>query len=76
MLVVVLINFGVTNQVPQFSFKIVVGDSMFVFSHEFADIVFCESLDILEDISHYGCQSFTLHGPGTSTFLLDRMLIS
>ena len=42
MLVVVLINFGVKNQVPQVSFKIVVGDSMLVFSHEFADIIFCE----------------------------------
>ena len=46
MLVVVLINFGVKNQVPQVSFKIVVGDSMLVFSHEFADIRFCGSLDI------------------------------
>ena len=50
MLVVVLINFGVKNQVPQVSFKIVAGDLMSVFSHEFADIIFCESLDILEAI--------------------------
>ena len=50
MLVVVLINFGVKNQVPQVYFKVVVGDSMLVFSHEFADIKFCESLDILEAI--------------------------
>ena len=42
MLVVVLINFGVKNQVPQGSFKIAVGDSMLVFSHEFDDIIFCE----------------------------------
>ena len=42
MLVVVLINFGVKNQVPQVSFKIVAGDSMLVFSHEFDDIRFCE----------------------------------
>ena len=55
MLVVVLINFGVKNQVPQVSFKIVVGDSMLVFSHDFVDIIFCESLD-LEDISYYGSQ--------------------
>ena len=40
MLVVVLINFGVKNQVSQVSFKIVVGDLMSVFSHEFADIIF------------------------------------
>ena len=40
MFVVVLINFGVKNQVPQVSFKIVVGDSMFVFSHEFVNIIF------------------------------------
>ena len=41
-LVVVLINFGVKNQVPQVSFKIVVGDSMLVISHEFDDIRFRE----------------------------------
>ena len=46
MLVVVLINFGVKNQVPQVSFKIVAEDLMLVFSHEFVDIRFCESLDI------------------------------
>ena len=42
MLVAVFINFGVKNQVPQVSSKIVVGNSMLVFSHEFADIIFCE----------------------------------
>ena len=42
MVVAVLINFSVKNQVPQVSFKIVVGDSMLVFSHEFDDIIFCE----------------------------------
>ena len=47
MLVVVLINFGVKNQVPQVSFKIVFGDSMLVFCHEFDDIRFCVPLDIL-----------------------------
>ena len=47
MLVVVLINFGVKNQVPQVSFKIVVGDSMLVLPHEFAETIFFESLDIL-----------------------------
>ena len=41
MLVVVLINFGVKNQVSQVFFKIVVGDLMLVFSNEFADIIFC-----------------------------------
>ena len=66
MCVVVLINFGVKNQVPQVSFKIVVGDLMIVFSHEFADIIFFESLDILEDIPYYGAQAFSLHGLGTS----------
>ena len=35
MLVVVPINFGVKNQVPQVSFKIVVGDLMSVFSDGF-----------------------------------------
>ena len=42
MLVAILINFGVKNQVPRVSFKIVVGDSMLVFSHEFSDIIFFE----------------------------------
>ena len=42
MLVAGFINFGVTNQVPQVSFKLVVGDLMFVSSYEFADILFCE----------------------------------
>ena len=66
MLVVVLINFGVKKKVPKVYFKIVGGDSMLVFSQEFADIRFCESLDILEDISDYGYQAFSLHGPRTS----------
>ena len=50
MLVATLINFGVKNQVPQVSFKIVVGDLMLVFSYEFADIIFCGSLVIFEAI--------------------------
>ena len=66
MLVVVLINFGVKNKVPQVSFKIVVGDSMLVFSREFDDIKFCEPLDILDVISYYGAQTFALHGSRTS----------
>ena len=40
MLVVVLINFGVKNQVPEVSFKIVAGDSMLVCSHEFVILDF------------------------------------
>ena len=50
MLAAILINFCVKNQVPKVSFKTVVGDSMLVFSHEFSNIIFCESLDILEAI--------------------------
>ena len=46
MLLVVLINFGVKNQVSRVSFKIDAGDLRSVFSHEFADITFCESLVI------------------------------
>ena len=42
MVVFGLINFGVTNQVPQVSFKLVVGDLMLVSSYEFADIIVCE----------------------------------
>ena len=39
---------------------------MLILSHEFVDIIFCESLDILEAISGYGAQAFALHGPRTS----------
>ena len=42
MLVAGLINFGVTNQVPQVFFKFAIGDLMLVSSYEVADIVFCE----------------------------------
>ena len=42
MLVAGLINFGVTNQVPEVSFKLVVWDLMLVSSYEFDDIIFCE----------------------------------
>ena len=52
MLVAVIINFGVKKQLPQVSFKIDVGDLMFIFSHEFANIILCESLVILEAISN------------------------
>ena len=65
MLVIDLINFGVRNQAPQVSFKFTVVDSMLVSSYEFefAEIKFCESLDILEAISNYGAQEFALHVP-------------
>ena len=53
MLVVFLINFGVKNQVPQVSFKIVVGNLMSLLFHEFVDIIFCGSLVIFEAISNY-----------------------
>ena len=46
LLVTGFINFGVTNQAPQVSFNFVVEDSMLVLSYEFADIIFCELLDI------------------------------
>ena len=48
------------NQVPQFSFEIVVGDLMSVLSHEFVDIIFFEYLDILEEISGFMSDPFTL----------------
>ena len=60
-LVVVPVNFGVKNQVPHVSFKIVVGDLMLVFSPVFVDIRFCESLNILEAILDYGAQAFIFH---------------
>ena len=50
MLVVVLINFGVKKQVPQFSFEIVASDLMSVLFYEGADIIFYGYLDILEII--------------------------
>ena len=53
-MLVVLINFVVENQLPQVSFKIAEGNLMSIFSHEYADIIFCESLVILEAISDYG----------------------
>ena len=56
MLVAGFINFGVTNQALQVSFNFAVEDSMLVFSYEFADIIFCESLIISEAISDYGAQ--------------------
>ena len=37
-------------------------DSMSISSYEFANINFCESLDILESISDYGAWAFSLHG--------------
>ena len=60
MLVDVLINFGVKNQAPQVSFKISVGDLMSVLSHEFADIIFWKFLEILEIISDFRSDPFTL----------------
>ena len=61
---------GVTNQVPQVSFKITTGDLMLVSSYEVADIVFFESFFISESISHYGSQAFTLHSPKASLHLV------
>ena len=66
MLVVVLVNFGVKNQVLQVSFKIVPRNLMSVFSHDFSDIIFCGSMVIVEAISYYGVESFTLHSPRAS----------
>ena len=60
LLVACLINFGVKNQVPKIPFKLTVGELMSVFSHKFVDIIFCESLDILEIISDCRSDPFTL----------------
>ena len=40
MIIACLINFGVTNQVPQVSFKLVATDLMLVSSYDFFDIIF------------------------------------
>ena len=53
-------NFGVKNQVPKVYFKIAARDLMSVLSHEFADIIFCEYLDIFEIISDFRSDPFTL----------------
>ena len=60
MLVAVLINFGVKNQVTKVSFKIVAGDLMLVFSHDFVDIMLYECLNILEIRSYCMSDPFTL----------------
>ena len=60
LLVSVLINFGVKKQVPKISFKIFAKDLMPVFSHEFADIIFCKYLYILEITSDFRSDPFTL----------------
>ena len=39
---------------------------MLVSSYEVADILLCDSLDITEDISDYGAQSFSLQSPRAS----------
>ena len=56
MLVIGLVNFGVTNQVPQVSFKLIAGDLMLVSSYEFVDIIFFESLFSSKAISYYASQ--------------------
>ena len=66
MLVAALTNFGVKNQVPQFFFKFTAGDLVLVSSYEVDDILLCDALDILEAISYYLAQSFTLHSPRAS----------
>ena len=66
MLVAIVINFGVKNQVPQVSFKIVVGDLMSILSREFTNIVFCGSLFNFEAIAYYGAQEFSLCSLGAS----------
>ena len=65
MLVVGLINLGMTNQVPQVFFKLATRDLMLASSYE-ADIVFCESLVTFEAISDYGAQAFTPQSPRAS----------
>ena len=65
MLVVSLTNSGVKNQVPHFLFKTADGDLVLVSSYEVAD-----SLAILEAISDYGAQAFTLNSPSASLPLI------
>ena len=60
LLVAGLIKFGVKNQVPQFSFKVVVGYLMLVLFYEFVDIMFYGYMDILEIISYFRSDPFIL----------------
>ena len=60
MLVAALTNFDVKNQVTHFLFKTANGDLVLVSSYEVTDILLCDSLAILEDISYYGAQAFSL----------------
>ena len=60
MLVPILINFGVKNQVPQFSFEVVAGDLMSILFYEFYDIKFYVSLYILEIILYFRIDPFIL----------------
>ena len=46
LIIIGFINFGVTNQAPQISFKFAAEDSMLVFYYEFDDIIFCELLHV------------------------------
>ena len=55
-----LINFGVKNQVPQSSFKIVASDLMSILFYEFDDIIFYGYLYILEIILDFRSDPFTL----------------
>ena len=60
MLVYGLIKFGVKNQVSQFAFEVVAGYLMLVLFYEFVDIMFYESMDILEIISYLRSDPFIL----------------
>ena len=63
MLVTDIVTFDVKNRAPQASFKFTIEDLMSYFSDEFVDITFCETMDILEDISYCTAQAFSPHGP-------------
>ena len=63
MLVTDLINLCEKIQAPQGSFKIVVGDSMAVYSYQFLILHFVNSWIFLEDTSYFGAQALALHGP-------------
>ena len=60
MLVVVLINFGVKNQVPQFPFEVAAGDLMSIFFYECVDLIFYVYLDIFKIISYFRGYPFIL----------------
>ena len=69
-----LITICEKNQAPQVSFKnYVARDLISNYSHEFADMKFCDFLDSLDATSYYESHTFSLHGP--MPYFLSYMVV-